>query len=139
MGKKGRRQMNESTTRVTRTVVLFTLCVLVAGGWVSCGRTPAPGTYKGDGVYFIVTADRQKVADLQVSMATRGGMGSVQWARQSLKIEKNEFHFFRSGNSFLGIPEFDFKGRFTSAKEASGTMNGVPWTARRVSGAVKQE
>ncbi len=128
-----------ATFRVIRKVMFSGLCFLLVGGLVYCSVGPAPGTFRGEGVYFAVSADRQWVTDLQVSMATGGGMGRVQWAREPLKIEKNEFHFYRSGNSFLGIPEFDFKGHFDSAKEASGTMNGTPWTARWASAPEKKK
>ncbi len=125
---------------VHRTVVFWT-CLLLVAGSVSCSKAalpgmlqedkrPAAGAFNGDAVSFEVSADRQMITDMRLTMGATGGMTAMHLPNPEIKIENNYFRFDRARD--WPVPEVHLMGHFTSSKEASGWLNGVQWTARWV-------
>ncbi len=133
--------MNTSASFL-RKAVCFALCVVVGGGCLSCSKrfagtsqaeaAPLPGTYKGDVVSLEVSADRQMITDLRLTMGATGGMTVMHMPNAEIKIENNDFRFDRARDRMVAIPEVHVMGHFTSNKEAAGWVNGTQWTAHWV-------
>lgn len=89
---------------------------------------PLPGQWSGGGVDFVVSDDRSEITYMQIARPY-GGEAAVDWVNDGISIKNKTFSYYRSGNSFLGIPGFDIKGTFTSNRTVLGKLNGKKWEA----------
>ncbi len=88
-------------------------------------QTPRPGEWSGQGISFTVAGDGGSITYMEVRTAY-----GVQWLHESVPIENNKFEFYRSGNSYLGIPSFKIEGTFNSRDSVSGMVDEqIEWSA----------
>jgi len=104
--------------------------ILILFLFSSCNSKIESGEWEGEGINFTVSEDGQKITELEI-LIPYGDEFLAQWY-EDLEIKNNTFSSFQDGNSFLGIPERDLKGKFLTNKSAEGTLNDIKWRAEPI-------